>query len=182
MSKFKDLKGIIHSPQGALKVTGLSNFLSLIEPQEVHKDNENVVVRTEGQKYGQIDDNAWYEWADAHVDVLVDMIPMGFNINNRLELMRFYLLDKSRMYDIPNKDLNKEIYDATNAHSYEYGVPTHLVRIASRLWMVANPDDFVIFLNRAANKIGLFVKDDKRTRIYSVHRGEPKTFKMLGMN
>lgn len=186
MSKFKELKGVIHGPRGALKVTSLSNFLSLITPEYIvdsqDRNDSKLAVKIPSNIYGQPADGELTYWEPQLVTVLVDMIPMGFNHKNRLELMRFYLLDQSRMLDISNKDLNQEIYDASQSYVHEYGKPTHLVRVASRLWMVANPDDFIIFVNKETNKIGLFVKDDKRTKIYSVHRGEPKTFRMLGMN
>jgi hypothetical protein len=187
MSKFKSLKNVIHSPNGALEVISLLNFLNLVDCDAVTRkdewqDNKIMQLRT-GEIFGA---SSYYgdlsNWENEPKKILVELVQMGFTRTNRLDILRFFIMDQAVMSDVSNKDLNEVIHNEQEEHLYNFGNPTHLVRVAQRLWMVANPEDFVIFMNKEDSKIGLFVKDEKRTRVISVHRGEPRTFRMLGQN
>lgn len=182
MSKFKELKSVIHSPAGPLKVINLMRFINLVNITTVSGDHSKVMAVCEGKRYGQSSEGELRFWQEDHINIPVHLIPMGYNYKNRLDVLRYFLMEQSSMRDIPNTNLDEMIYDASQLHLYEYGNPTHLVRVAPRLWMVANPEDFVIFMNPDNHKIGMLVKDEKKTKIYSVHYGQPKTFKILGQN
>lgn len=185
MGKFKELKSQIISKHGYIKTVSLNDFIGLIEYKLVNKGeayNDKVLCTRDPQRFGQSTTTELLYWEEEPTKVMVDLVPSGYTRASQLKLIRYFLLDQSRMADISNNKLEEAMLKAIDNHSYNYGSPTHIVRVANRLWMVANPDDFIIFFNRDENKLGLFVKDDKLTKIYSVHKGEPKTLKLLGQN
>lgn len=185
MGKFKEFKSQIISKHGYIKAISLNDFISLIEYKLVNKReayDDKVLCTREPQRFGQSTTTELLYWEEEPTKVMVDLVPTGYTRASQRNLIRYFLLDQSRMADISNHKLEEATHKAVDDHSYNYGTPTHIVRIAARLWMVANPNDFIIYFNREENKLGFFVKDDKLTKIYSVHKGEPKTFKMLGQN
>jgi len=118
---------------------------------------------------------------ETYKEVLVDLYATGYNKKQKVDLMRYLILDQANLVDISNKDLGNSLYDACDELAYNYGTPTHLVRISSRLWGIFNPKDFSMLYNESG-KMGLLVKNPKLNVVYSIHRGEPKTFRMLGQN
>lgn len=169
----KYFKNELETPYGYIRKISFKDFVQRIKVEEVNSNKVCVQVESELDEV-----NSSYEtW-----NILVELVPGGFNVKTKLDVIRYFLLEQAHMQDISNENIEESANTAVDDYAYGYGNPTHLVKVAKHLWMVANPEDFVIFSNSKLNKIGLFTKDSDLVTVYSIHKGEPKTFKILGQN
>jgi len=175
----------LRSQINKIEAVTFEQFLSFIPRYNVKKSEEfptNTIIFTrilnpefiECQEYSLQEDLLGTERSEVH-------LYNKFNSGGLSRIMTHELLAQCTLVDISNKGLSEEIHHAIDQYSYSKGYPTHLVRVASRLWMISNPDDFLIPVTEDG-RIGLFSRDPNLNTVYSIHKGEPKTFKILGCN
>jgi hypothetical protein len=175
----------LRSQINKIEIVTFEQFLSFIPRYNVKRSEEfptNTIIFTrilnpefiESQEYNPKGELQGIERAEVH-------LYNKFHSGGLSRIITHELLCQCTLVDISNKGLNEEVHHAIDQYSYSRGLPTHLVRVANRLWMVSNPDDFLIPVTEDG-RIGFFSRDPNLNTVYSIHKGEPKTFKILGCN
>jgi hypothetical protein len=133
---------IITGPFGLLKIVSRKEFLSEIPVKEWFRNETsvNVAFKTAPDIYGSTP------------DILPSWRTRTFFLD-RDQVLSTDFYDHESIEEYPKYDMLEMIYDMTTKSAYEMGNPTHLVRLDKRVWMAANPEDFIIFANNMGQRL-----------------------------
>jgi hypothetical protein len=152
---------IINGPYGSIKPITFKNFLSLIGTN-IHPDNtsyaifskkvlfDRYVIKNPDISYPSYNSEVLYLQYD---NVLPSDILKHLNIEE---------CDKTSLLDM--------VYDIATTSICNNGSPSHLVLMAPRLWMCANPKDFAIHGSNVGMNIACFYP--QKTICWAVKKGE----------
>lgn len=173
---------IINTSICRLTVVTFSKFLDTVQKFSVRpEDGKYATFYVPGSVYGISSMDSLYCTEVPWTREVVELHKLP-NFKIRDEFLRFELLNKVKMIDLSNKSLDYQLQDSICSFvDQQASYPTHLVRVCSRLWLLANPKDFTIPISESG-WVGLFIANKDKNIVYSIHKGEPKTFKILGQN
>lgn len=134
----------VSGPFGSLKIVSKKDFLALIPTKEWFKDHISVeIYRSPFPKHLFFD-------AELDFPTIPAMIKTFF-LEEKILSEDFY--DYESREENAKYNLIEMIYDMTIKSANEMGNPTYLVRLSRRVWMAANPQDFVIFTNNLGSRL-----------------------------
>lgn len=174
----------INTPTVHLKMVTFRKFLEILPNELVSKEqivNGLSVLRVRPFSSIQSSTNTNFDPSSNEPELVNIPVYHKPLLVAKSQILMMGLLDQAKLVDVSNDDLGELIIESAYENAYNYGNPTYLVNVGFRLWMVADIDDFVV-INVEGGRFGFFCKSKERTVLYSIHKGKPKTFKILGQN
>lgn len=127
------VKGVVNTSAGSLKVITLAEFLRNV-PKKVTAPNEHYVnIATLDRGTDSVNQREYY-LKNVNTDGRLFVESMFEEIEKQFPDFGFF-----EGYE------QEHIHEAAANSAMEMGTPSCLVRLAPRIWMVANPQDFVLY-------------------------------------
>lgn len=132
------MKGtVINTFNGRIEPITFKNFLKLI-PVKEHPKREITVLYRRRPAFN-------YPFDSYRVDFEKEIRQFLYPIRRNMHY-------KDLLKDIPIQEVSKfslteMIFDITTECAYNMGYPTHVIRLSPRIWLAANPEDYVIYAN-----------------------------------
>lgn len=134
MGRFKDLE--VCTAAGQIRIVSFKNFLSLIRFRNWPK-HQNYV---EWEIYGRF---LYY-----HPAIIFPYVTKTAGFFEEFRIKPEDFMKHVDIVDVTiDGDLESMLHDMANRSACEMGDPTHLFRLGTRLWGMANPKDFEIHTN-----------------------------------
>ena len=130
----KSVSVTICTPYGPVKIVTFKEFVKLIPIKEWHADTDCAGYYRRKTVPGNS-----YETGSSYIT--------AFKYISKTPITATELVDGLIIEDRLKYYLTEMVYDMATQSALEMGNPTHVVRLGRRFWMVANPEDFLIFFN-----------------------------------
>jgi hypothetical protein len=85
---------------------------------------------------------------------------------DEMEICKIHLVSQAKFSYWLKRNLEEMVEDAAIASLERYGVPSYLVRISPRTWLIADPNDFVRVVGKLGNGLACYQK--QRTLLFKI--------------
>lgn len=135
-------------PTGQVTLVSLASFIELIPTNDRRPNKDSFVIFESWREYWGYPDLTMVETNGFETKVHSTL--------NLMELFRIQGLSGIPTRNYHHKSFMECLYESNTEAMKENGYPTHLVRLAPRLYLLANPHTFCIFRNEKGSAVVCF--------------------------
>ena len=127
------MKTQIQTPAGPIKIISFKEFIDLIPVKEYDR-NVGYATYFQRKSYSSSTYGTWHS----------DIRDTRVNVSFQKSVLWVDFTGPTNISEVPKRNLTEMAIDITTESVKNMGRPTHLVRLAKRIWLAVDPTDFEI--------------------------------------
>jgi len=162
------MKDVINVTSGPLKIVNLSTFLKFINRSEFNIDRHVYrfnVLATQGAISAQFIEG---DLASSQAESTYNATQTYLLDISEEEAFKTGIYSQLYLNNLYKRDVVSIIEDVSVDCLENFGIPTHLVRIDPRTWLICNPDDFTLVYNHRGKAV--VCRSRPSNRLFTIER------------